>query len=103
MGYSSQMGTRSNPIAGLRLPALMFALGLAACGGGTHQSPPPVQDFTLSVSPVSASSVSGTTSSAVTVSVTPTNGFTGAVNISVQNLPPGVDPLPKASFTIVPG
>jgi hypothetical protein len=81
----------------------MSALGLAACGGGTHQTPPPVQDFTLSVSPVSASSVSGTTSSAVTVSVAPTNGFAGAVNISVQNLPSGVDPLPHASFTIVPG
>jgi len=42
-------------------------------------------------------------SSAVTVSVSAINGFTGTVNVSIQNLPSGVDALPNANFAMAPG
>jgi hypothetical protein len=39
----------------------------------------------------------------VTVSVTPENGFNGAVNVTVQGLPPGVSATPGSSFTLQSG
>ncbi len=80
-----------------------FSLSLAACGGSSQSPPPPVQDFSLSVSPVSASAVIGNVTSTVTVSVAPQNGFNDAVNVTLQGLPSGVSATPGSSFTLQSG
>jgi Bacterial Ig domain len=82
---------------------IAFALSLFACGGGSQSPSPPVQDFSLSVSPVSASAVIGNITSNVTVSVTPKNGFNGSVNVTLQGLPSGVSAAPGSSFTLQSG
>src|SRR2546428_3078195 len=80
------------------------SITLAACGGGNQQPPPPpMPDFSLTVSPSSASAVIGNTTSTVTVSVVPQNGFNGSVNVTLQGLPPGVNATPGSSFTLQTG
>src|SRR5207245_8774802 len=80
------------------------SITLAACGGGNQQPPPPpMPDFSLSVSPSSASAVIGNTTSTVTVSVVPQNGFNGSVNVTLQGLPPGVNATPVSSFALQTG
>ena len=86
--------------------SLMLAAigGLAGCGGGKQQPPPPpAPDFTLSVSPVSASATIGAVSSTVTLSVVPENGFSGSVSITLQGLPAGVTASSGSSFSIQSG
>jgi hypothetical protein len=56
----------------------------------------PAPSFALGVSPASLSVMQGTTGSS-TVTVTPLNGFTGAVSLAISGLPPGV----TASFSPV--
>ncbi len=51
-------------------------------------TPPPTPDYSLSVSPASRSVVQGS-STTYTVTITPTNGFTGSVSFSVSGLPAG--------------
>jgi hypothetical protein len=65
-------------------------------------SPPPMPDFAVIASPVSASAVVGNTSSVVTISVAPKNGFTGSVKITLSGLPSGVTASP-GSFPIQAG
>ena len=98
------MNTRFASSATLEsLVIFAFALSLAACGGSSQSLPPPVQDFSLSVSPVSASAVIGNVTSKVTVSVAPQNGFNDAVNVTLQGLPTGVSATPGSSFTLQSG
>jgi hypothetical protein len=85
------------------LATLALSLALAACGGSSQPPPPPMQDFSLAVSPVSASAVIGNVSSTVTVSVAPQNGFNGSVNVTLQGLPSGVNAAPGSSFTLQSG
>src|SRR5438552_14842317 len=62
------------------------------CGsGGPVTPPPPVPDFGVSISPHSASAVLGNTTSAVTISISPQNGFSSPVTITMQGIPQGVD------------
>jgi Big-like domain-containing protein len=84
------------------LATLALSLALAACGGSSPP-PPPVQDFSLRASPVSASAVIGNTTSAVTVSVAPLNGFSGSVDITLQGLPSGVNASPGSAFAVQAG
>lgn len=65
--------------------------------------PPPSPDFTLNVSPVSASAVVGNTSSAVTISFTPKNGFSNPVTVTLSALPAEVTSSPSSPLTIPPG
>lgn len=97
------MQTRSRaPIAAL------FALAaLAACGGGSDAAapspqpgdggqtpaPPPAGDFTLTLSTDRTLVIQGHTA-ALTATVTRRNGFTGAVLVSLKNLPAGVTAAP---------
>lgn len=85
-----------------------------ANGAGSHTTTrsdyisvtPPPPDFTLSVSPTSAVVVRGN-AAVYTITVTPTNAFTGAVDLSVSGLPAGAtgtfdpDPVtvPPAGFS----
>ena len=57
----------------------------------------------MSASPVSASAVIGNTTSAVTVSVAPQNGFSGSVDITLSGLPSGVTASPGSSFAVQSG
>lgn len=83
-------------------PPILFLL--TACGGGSppSPSPPQVSDFSVSVSPVSASAVLGNSTSPVTVSVGSKNGFNKPVNINLLGLPSGVTATPS-SFALQPG
>lgn len=81
------------------IAALVLFLG--ACGGGSGGGP--VGDFTLSVSPASLSAAQGSSGARVTVSVAGTNGFSGSVNVTLQNLPLGVAVSPGAPFAIAAG
>ena len=78
---------------------------LVGCGGGGPSTtpPPPVPDFSVSISPYSASAVLGSTTSTVTISISPQNGFGSPVTITLQGFPLGVDAMPSSSFSIDPG
>ncbi len=92
-----------------RVPSLEFLLlasACAGCGGGssfTQPPPPPAPDFSLSLSANSISVPQGGTSSAVSVSVNPTNGFTGNVQLTLSGLPAGVISNPASPFNAVAG
>ena len=83
---------------------ITLSLALACSDGGSSQPPPPPpQDFTLNVSPISASAVVGNTASAVTISFTPKNGFNSPVTVTLSGLPAGVTVTPSSPLTIQPG
>ena len=88
-----------------RLACTLSALTLlASCGDGgvTPPPPPPGPDFSVTVSPVSASAVLGNPTFAVMISVAPEHGFNASVDMSLQGLPQGVDASPP-SFSLTPG
>jgi hypothetical protein len=74
---------------------------LTACGGGSPPTPSQESDFSVSVSPVSASAVLGNSTSPITVSVGSKNGFNQPVNITLLGLPSGVTATPS-SFALQP-
>jgi hypothetical protein len=87
--------------------SMLLVIGVeCGCGGGAQTSPPPpppVPDFTLSVSPVSASAVIGNNTSVITISFTPKNGFNSPVTVMLSGLPTGVIPPSDSPWTIQPG
>ncbi len=90
------------------VPSVFLAgvlLLLAACGGGGQADvqPPPVPDFALVFSSSSVTVAQGGTSNAVTVNVTPLNGFSGQIQVSLNSLPDGVTANPSSPFTINAG
>ena len=95
----------------LRLVPGVFLAGLfswfAGCGGGGQadvqppQSPSP--DFALEISPATVTVAQGSTSSAVNVSVTPLNGFSGQVQVSLSALPSDVVANPPSPFAVSVG
>jgi IPT/TIG domain len=84
---------------------LLLAVDCCACGGGgnTFIAPPPAADFSLAISPNSVTVSQGTSSSAVNVTVTPQNGFTGAVQVTLSGLPAGVITDPASPFSVAAG
>ena len=83
-----------------------ICLLLIGCGGGAQaniQPPPPVADFSISISPPAISVSQGATSGAVTVSITPQNGFSGTVQVSLAGLPAGVTVNPSSPFLVNSG
>lgn len=85
---------------------IALSLALVCCGGGSSQlppPPPPAPDFTLNVSPVSASAVVGNTTSPVMISFTLMNGFSSPVTVTLSGLPAGVTTSPDSPLTIQPG
>src|SRR5258708_24756014 len=85
---------------------LSLASLCAGCGGSSSSSPPPpppLADFSLSLSSNSISITQGATSSAVNVSVNPLNGFTGAVQVTLNSLPAGVTSNPPSPFNFAAG
>src|SRR5260370_2001987 len=94
-----------------RVPAailLSLASVCASCCGSNSSpllTPPPAlaPDFTLSLSSNSISIAQGAVSPAVNVSVNPANGFSGAVQVSLNTLPAGVTSNPTTPFSIAAG
>ena len=84
---------------------LSLASVCASCGGSSSSTPPPppVADFSLSLSSNSISITQGAASPAVTVSVNPVNGFSGAVQVALNALPAGVTSNPASPFSVAAG
>ena len=84
---------------------LVFASVCIGCGGGSAvtQPPPPMPDFSLSLSTNSISISQGGTSSAVSVSINPGNGFTGNVKVTLSGIPAGVTSNPASPFDVAAG
>src|SRR5919109_1681499 len=84
---------------------LLVAFASAGCGGGSTitQPPPPMPDFSLNLSANSISVSQGATSSGVNVSISPTNGFTGSVQVTLSGLPAGVTSNPVSPFDVASG
>jgi len=85
---------------------LLLTAACSGCGGGSSaivQPPPPVPDFLLAVAPNSVTVSQGASSSAVDVTVTPENGFTGSVQVTLTGIPAGVTTNPVSPFSIAAG
>src|ERR1700747_3061106 len=76
---------------------------LNGCGASSPPLPPPSSDFSIAVSPTSVSTRVGATTSPVTVSLSPLNGFTGSGAVTVSGFPNGINSSPTSSFVLSPG
>jgi DNA-binding beta-propeller fold protein YncE len=85
---------------------LLYAWMCASCGGSPSlniQPPPPVPDFSIGFSSNSVSVQQGATSSPINLSVTPLNGFTGTVQVTLTAVPAGVTSNPASPFNVSAG
>lgn len=89
------------------VPLLALAVWFAAgCGGGsstTVQPPAPIADFSLTLSSNTLAVSQGATSSSVSIGVTPQNGFSGTVQVSLAGVPSGVTSSPASPFSVAAG
>jgi glycoprotein endo-alpha-1,2-mannosidase len=76
---------------------------LNGCGSSSPHLPPPAADFNIGISPALISTQVGATTSPVTVSLNPQNGFTGPVTVSVSGFPSGINSSPASPFMLSPG
>src|SRR5262249_23749572 len=88
----------------------VLALGaslLAGCGGGSSsqavQQPVAPADFSLTFSTNSVTVAQGATSPSLTVSVSPQNGFTGALQLTLTSIPLGIASNPPSPFPVPTG
>ena len=77
----------------------LFGCGSSGSGGSP---PPPPPDFTISVTPTSATVAPGN-STTLQVSVAPENGFSASVTVTVSGLPTGATLSPASPFAMTPG
>ncbi|HEY6945182.1 MAG TPA: IPT/TIG domain-containing protein [Candidatus Acidoferrum sp.] len=93
------------PSCVFKLEFLLIASVCTGCGGGSSviQPPPLAPDFSLILSANSIMVAQGGTSSAVNISVNPSNGFTGSVQITLSGVPAGVTSNPTSPFSIAAG
>ena len=94
---------RLHPVPAVALCGL--CLLFVGCGGGRTAAgiqPPstPTADFSLILSSSSVSVAEGNTSSAINVGITPRNGFSGEVQVSLSGLPSGVTANPSFPFSV---
>lgn len=91
-------------VRGVQIFLIYVVVAVAACGGGGSgggtQPPPPQPDFSIALSSNSVSISQGSASSPVTVSITPENGFSAAVQVSFSGLPTGVTTNPASPFPV---
>ncbi len=90
-------------IAATLIAVFLISILCASCGGysgGNNNPPPPTPDFSVAANPT-AITVNRSISWMTTVTITPTNGFTGAVNLTATGLPTGVTAVftPAAATT----
>src|SRR5271154_4234247 len=87
------------------LPGLLLLVSFG-CGGGSSSlqtsspppPPPPQPDFSIGFSVDSVNIQQGSTSQVVDLSVTPLNGFTGSVQVTLTGMPNGVVSNPLSPF-----
>lgn len=90
-------------------PLLVILIGnlsfLNGCGSSSQPPPPPppVADFSIVVTPASVSTKVGGTSAPVTITLNAVNGFAGAVNMTVNGFPNGINSSPASPFTLTAG
>ena len=102
-GSSTRTQRDLNPCAVALAACLPACLALTSCGGAHSTTPPPpIPEFSLSVTPASLTLVAGSTSSPVSVLATPVNSFSGMVTVTITGLPAGVTANP-ATLTLTPG
>jgi hypothetical protein len=85
---------------------LFLAAVCCSCGGGgagTLVQPAPTPDFLLAFSPGTISVSQGSTSGAVSITVTAESGFAGSVQITLTGTPAGVTINPASPFTVAVG
>ena len=86
---------------------LGVVVSTVACGGGGGtagvQPPPPQPDFAIGLSATSVVVPQGSTSSPVSVSINPQNGFSASVQVSFTGLPAGVTTNPVSPFSVAAG
>src|SRR6202158_5602409 len=70
----------------------LVAAILCSCGGGGQ--PPQGPGFSIAASPATLAVVPGASETG-TVTVSPRNGFTGSVNVTISNVPAGVTVAPN--------
>jgi hypothetical protein len=82
----------------------ILLLASIGCGGGSsavqNPPPPPSPDFSIAFSQDSLNLQQGATSPAITLSVSPLNGFTGTVQVTLSGLPAGVISNPPSPFSV---
>ncbi|MFZ1113619.1 MAG: hypothetical protein WAN33_14255 [Candidatus Acidiferrales bacterium] len=83
------------------LGALVLPLVVTSgCGGGSQANNAPLSpSFTISASP-SSISIPANTNAQVGLTLTPENGFSGTVTVSLSGLPSGVTVSPTSPFTL---
>jgi hypothetical protein len=77
-----------------RFSILLVAALVIACGGGGDggtNPPPPNPNFSISLSSTTLTIEAGGTGT-VTATIARTGGFAGTVNLTVENVPPGITP-----------
>ncbi len=91
------------------LVSLAAAISFTGCGGGNGgeggggvQPPPPAPDFSISVTPSSVTVTQSDTNSTA-VSITPENGFTGTVTVTLTGVPSDITTNPVSPFTVTSG
>ena len=85
---------------------LGVVVSTVACGGGGGTAgvqPPPQPDFAIGLSATSVVVPQGSTSSPVSVSINPQNGFSASVQVSFTGLPAGVTTNPVSPFSVAAG
>ena len=86
-----------SPLAATTAASLTLLPLLISCAA--NSTPKPSPDFTLAASPASLTLAAGATSSAITLTTSALNGFTGAISVTISGLPAGVTANPS-SFTL---
>lgn len=97
--------SRTGSLPGILLYLLVSLLVsfLSSCGNNSVQTPPPVGDFSLSLSAAEIDTTLGSTSPSIVLSVTTHDGFTGSVTVTVSGLPSGATTQPPTPFSINAG
>lgn len=98
------MGPPRSYALGSLLALLLFAAW--GCGGGSAEiqpPPPPPPDFSIAFGANAVTAEQGGTSGAVQLSVTPSNGFSGAVQVALTGLPSDVVSSPASPFSVTAG
>jgi len=98
------MGRLRHSVPAAVLISVVLVCG--SCGGsssGPPPPPPPAADFTLSLSSNSIAITQNASSPPVNVTVSPLNGFSGAVQVALNSLPTGVTSNPASPFSVAAG
>jgi phospholipase C len=85
-------------VSGVFLSLSAFLLGLNGCNSGSSSGPTGQPGYTLSATPLNPGSVTAGNTSTSAITVTPTNGYTGSVNLSCSMISGGT-PAPTCSFS----